>query len=138
MELIDVIIFIPTFSKDKIAYFKEEFLQGFISSDEFYESPKYSLPVVFETENFLEMWNYVLDETGRPFTFYFEKKNNLFCPKGAIQINVDGSICLVLSVKLDYLEEYKSKLKSNFPDDDCITSCSYFMPSSKEEFYKIL
>jgi hypothetical protein len=52
MELINVIIFIPTFSKDKIAYFKEEFLQGFISSDEFYESPKYSLPVLFETENF--------------------------------------------------------------------------------------
>lgn len=61
MELIDVIIFIPTFSKDKIAYFKEEFFQGYISSDEFYESQKYGLPVLFETENFQEMWNYVLD-----------------------------------------------------------------------------
>lgn len=52
MELIDVIVFIPLFSKDKLMYFKEEFLQGYISNEEFYQSPKYSSPVLFETENF--------------------------------------------------------------------------------------
>ncbi|KUJ60735.1 hypothetical protein AR687_17070 [Flavobacteriaceae bacterium CRH] len=139
MELIDVIVFIPSFSKEKLIYFKEEFLEGYISYEEYYESPKYSSPVVFETENFLEMWKYVLDEQGRSFTFYFENTNEIFCPKAAIQVNIDGSICLVLSVvDLDHIKEYESKLKSSFPDDNCVVSYSYFMPISREDFYKIL
>lgn len=139
MELIDVMVFIPSFSKDKLVYFKEEFLKGYISSDEFYQSSKYSLPVLFETENFPEMWNYVLDEQGRSFTFYFENTNKTFCPKAAIQVNIDGSICLVLSVvDLDHTKEYELKLKNSFPDDKCVTSYSYFMPSSREDFYKTL
>lgn len=139
MELIDVMVFIPSFSTEKLVYFKEEFLQGYISSEEFYESPKYSLPVLFETKNFLEMWNYVIDEQGRSFTFYFENTHKIFCPKAAIQVNIDGSICLVLSfVDLDHVEEYESKLKNSFPDDNCFTSYSYFMPFSREDFYKTL
>ncbi|SHF75026.1 hypothetical protein [Flavobacterium defluvii] len=138
MELMDIVIFVSSFSKDKVIYFKNNFLQGYVSSEEYYESPKYSSPVMFETENFLDMWNYVLDEIGRSFTFYFDNDNNQFCPKAAIQINNDGSICLVLSVDSEYSDEYQSKLKSAFPNDDCIVSYSYFMPFSREDFKKNL
>lgn len=139
MEYADIIIFIKTFSKDKIIYFKEEFIKDYISSEEYYESPKYSSPIIFETENFSEMWDYVIEKEGRSFTFYLENNANKSCPKAAIQINNDGSICLVLIADADYEEHYKSELIKAYPDDECIISYnSYFMPFSKEDFYEKL
>ncbi|MGO4773235.1 hypothetical protein ACEN2I_16350 [Flavobacterium sp. W22_SRS_FK3] len=79
-----------------------------------------------------------MDAPGRPFTFYFENTNKISCPKAAIQINFDGSVCLVLRVvDLDHVEEYESKLKSSFPEDNCIISYSYFIPFSREDFIKL-
>lgn len=134
MQLADIVIFVTSFSKEKINHFREEFLHRYISKEKYYQSPKYTTPALFETENFSEMWDYVLEEEGRSFTFYFENKNNKLCPNGAIQINTDGSLCFVLTVNTDYEEKYVAQLKNSFPEDKCVVSYSYFMPFSIEEF----
>lgn len=135
MEYVDIMVFIPFFSKEKIIYFKDEFLRDYVSSEEYYESPKYSSPIIFETENFSEMWNYVLEKRERSFTFYFENNKNEICPKAAIQINNDGSTCLVLVANIDYEEKCKSDLIKVYPDEKCIVSHNfYFMPFSREDF----
>jgi hypothetical protein len=131
MDLADVCVFINIFSKEKIELFRHKFLIDFVSTDNYYESPKYGSEIVFETEDFNKMWEHVLEKEGRQYSFYFENTNNLDYPQAIIQVNTDGSICLALGVIFEKEEFYYQTLKQIFDQDDCFISYSIALPSSK-------
>jgi|SRR6218665_124383 len=131
MDLADVCVFINIFSKEKVELFRNKFLRGFVSMDSYYESPKYGPEIVFETEDFNKMWEYILEKEGRQYSFYFENASNLDYPQAIIQINSDGSLCLAIGVILQKEELYFKILKQIFNEDDCFISYSIPLPTSK-------
>lgn len=133
MDLSDIFIFIEEFKPEEVINFKKEFLSDFESTDTYYECPKYSQETIFETESFVEMFDFVLEKSGRPYTFYFENESPDKIKQGIIQINNNGSICLALSVE-PWDEKYCIELlQKHYLDYPIFISNNIPLPSSKEE-----
>ena len=131
MDLVDICVFIKDFSKNKIELFRNKFLNEFISVDDYYESPKYGCEIIFETEDFDVMWEYILEKPGRQYSFYFENKNNSDYPQAIIQVNNDGSICLALGVIPEKQNTYFKILEETFNEDNCFISYETGLPNSR-------
>ncbi len=132
MELSDVFIFIETHKPKEVMKFKNEYLKGFESIDTYYECPKYSQTTLFESDSFDEMFEFVLKESGRPYTFYFENNLPEKIKQGIIQVNNNGSICLALSVESENEEYCIEQFKVNYSNYPIFISNNTPLPLSIE------
>lgn len=132
MDLSDVFIFIEEFKPEEVTKFKKEFLTNSESTDVYYECPKYSQKTIFETDSFSEMFDFVIDKPGRPFTFYFEWESPDKIKRGIIQINDNGSICLALSVEPSDEKYCVELLQKYYLDYPIFISNNIPLPSSLE------
>lgn len=133
MDLSDIFLFIGKFYPEEVIKFKKEFLTGFESIDTYYECPKYSQETIFETESFIEMFDFVLEKPGRPYTFYFESELPNKIRGGVIQINKNGSICLALSAEPCNEKYCIELLRKYYLDYPIFISNNIPLPSSEEE-----
>ncbi len=122
MDLSDIFLFIKEFKPVEVTKLKKDFLSDFESIDTYYECPKYSQETIFETESFSEMFDFVLEKPGRPYTFCFENKSPDKIKQGIIQLNNNGSMCLAISVESSdekYGIELLQKHYSDLPQIRC-------------------
>lgn len=133
MTLYDVYIFEENSSKEFILNFIKIYLSDFNSMDSFYEYPKYKEPTIFETDQFVEMLDFILEDKTREYTFYLENKNNLERQQGIIRINSDGSVCLGLCVLPEYEDKYVKELKAKYKTDYVFVSYNQPPPTSISE-----
>ena len=114
MTLSDVNVLIDQNIKKNIEIFLSTYLVNFVSTENFYEYPKYRTPVIYESENFRDMLNYVLENNG-DYTFYFKNKDQgLKFKEATIKINKDNSLILSLSTQAEYEEITKESLSNVF------------------------
>lgn len=87
MELVDIYIHYSKVEKDVIFNFIKNWLKDFKPESDIFEYPQYFGETQFETENFIEMILFILENPIRKYRFYFENEIENKRPKGMIFIN---------------------------------------------------
>jgi hypothetical protein len=133
MILSDVFVFVNEFKPKLVRDFIKKYLQDFNSTETYYECPKYSEETIFETDSYSQMLEFVLSAQGRPYTFYLSNDNANKYKEAILQLNKDGSMCLVLSTDFEFEKEIFEELRASFPGHKVLISNNIPLPSSKEE-----
>jgi hypothetical protein len=138
MILSDVYVFFNSINSFEIDNFFRFYLTDFVSSDDFFEYPKYGTPVTFETESYEEMLKYVI-ENNKDYTFYFDSENeNLNYNQSILRINNDNSMLLGLLVMPDREEDVIKSLKERFNTEDVFVTYSIPPLTSRKAILKAL
>ncbi len=139
MVLTDIYVFRQKKSKKDILNFINKYLSSFISKEDYFEFPKYSSNdlIIFETNEYEEMLNFVLDSKNLDYTFYLENKNNPEYIQGIIRINSDETLCLGLGVLPEYENKYINKLKLHYNTKYIFVCQGTPPPTSRKEIMEL-
>ncbi len=139
MDLNDVYVFFEEVNECHIDVFFKVYLPNFTSMEDYFEYPKYEMPVVFESDNYKEMLDYVIKNNG-DYTFYFENdgQHNLKYKQAIIRINKDRSMLLGLSVISGYEQTIIDSYEKEFNTTDIFITYNVPPLTSKDEVLKYL
>jgi hypothetical protein len=117
MRTTDLYVFIEKGSKSIIEKFIAMFFKNMSPTDNYYAYPRYSKNVIFETEDYTEMFHFITESNiMKNYTFFFNHNNKKESEitGGIIKIYPDNSLCMGIMVNIDYLDEYKKTFEKKF------------------------
>lgn len=137
MNSIELYVLVEDYKIDDIRNFREKFLCNYIEISEYYEFPPYVPRTEFETENFEEMFNFILSEKGRNYRFYFKSQIESEIQLGMIFFNKDNTLIVGLVVSETKVDKYLKEIKEMINASYCLTTFETAPPETAEEFKRI-